>query len=76
MVSTNPCEIAAARARCNKITQREVADALGISFDAYRKRENGVVEFSNEQQIKMMELLGMTLKQFNDAFYDGKLPIK
>lgn len=40
-----------------KLTQKEIAEKLGISTVAYIKKENGKSEFKDSEKIKFKELL-------------------
>lgn len=57
------------------ISAKHMADLLGICEDLYRKRETGKIPFRLSETIIVFYELQLTLKQFNDIFYDGKLPI-
>lgn len=41
----------------SNLTQKEVADVLGISVDAYSKKERGVNEFKENEMIKFAKLI-------------------
>lgn len=69
-----PNEIKGARARLG-LTQKDMAGKLGISAQSYAKKETGVTKFTDPEKIIVCEALGLSLVQFNDIFYDGKLPI-
>ena len=55
--------------------QQDVADYLGITLAAYRKKEAGISTFTDEQKVKLAELFGWTIEQMNDYLYDGILPV-
>lgn len=69
-----PLEIKGARTRLG-YTQREVADRLDISVDTYRKKEKGVIKFTDPEKVTVTKLFGLTAQQVNDFFFDGQLPI-
>lgn len=69
-----PLEIKGARTRLG-LTQQYMADQLGISVDSYRKKERGIIKFTDPEKIQMMALLDLNMMQFNEFFYDGLLPI-
>lgn len=69
-----PLEIKGARARLG-YKQQFMADSLGISLPAYRKKESGVNRFTDVEKAKLGELLELTPYQVNDFLYDGMLPI-
>lgn len=52
----------------------DAAEALGISDDAYRRRERGDVKFTEREIPIIANLYSMSAKQVNDYFFDGKLP--
>ena len=55
--------------------QQDVADYLGITVAAYRKKESGGSTFTDEQKVKLAELFGWSAEQMNDYLYGGILPI-
>lgn len=55
-------------------TQVDAAKALGISVTAYCDRETGKREFDDSQKLLLIGLLGLSLQEANDIFFDGKLP--
>ncbi len=69
-----PKEIKGARARLG-LTQKDMAGKLGISAQSYAKKESGDTKFTDPEKLIVCEALGLSLVQFNDIFYDGKLPI-
>lgn len=69
-----PNEIKGARARLG-LTQKDMAGKLGISAQSYAKKESGDTKFTDPEKLIVCEALGLSLVQFNDIFYDGKLPI-
>lgn len=69
-----PLEIKGARARLG-YTQQFMADQLEMNYHSYRKKESGVVQFTDDEKIKVARLLGLSAVQLNEFFYDGKLPI-
>ncbi len=69
-----PNEIKGARARLG-LTQKDMAGKLGISTQSYAKKESGDTRFTDPEKLIVCEALGLSLVQFNDIFYDGKLPI-
>lgn len=69
-----PLEIKGARTRLG-FTQQYMADQLCISLPSYRKKESGTIRFSDEEKVKIAEVLELSPKQLNDYLYDGILPI-
>lgn len=69
-----PLEIKGARTRLG-YTQKYVAEQLGMSVYSYQKKESGQVKFTDEEKVGLTELLELTLEQFNDYLFDGKLPV-
>lgn len=69
-----PLEIKGARARLG-YKQQYMADSLGISVATYRKKESGVIRFTDKEKIKVTKLLELTPTQMNDFLFDGELPI-
>lgn len=66
-------EIKGARTRLGYKTSY-MADILGISDDSYRKKERGIVKFSDEEKVIVARTLEFSFQQFNEYFFDGKLP--
>ncbi len=52
-----------------------MADNLGISVATYRKKESGVIRFTDKEKVKVTKLLELTPAQMNDFLFDGELPI-
>ena len=69
-----PLEIKGARVRLG-YKQQYMADNLGISVATYRKKESGVIRFTEKEKIKVTKLLELTPVQMNDFLFDGELPI-
>ena len=69
-----PLEIKGARARLG-YKQQYMADNLGISVATYRKKERGVIRFTDKEKVKVTKLLELTPAQMNDFLFDGELPI-
>ncbi len=70
-----PLEIKGARARLG-YKQQYMADNLGISVATYRKKESGVIRFTDKEKIMVTKLLELTPDQMNDFLFDGELPIE
>lgn len=69
-----PLEIKGARARLG-YKQQFMADNLGISVATYRKKESGVIRFTDKEKAAITKLLELTPAQMNDFLFDGELPI-
>lgn len=69
-----PLEIKGARARLG-YSQQRVAEELGINVHSYRKKESGVVKFTDVEKRNLAISLKLTPDQLNDWLYDGLLPI-
>ena len=52
-----------------KLSQQDVADALGISRNSYGQKERGVVPFNSEEMFALSELLNSSL---DDLFISKK----
>ena len=70
-----PLEIKGARARLG-YKQQYMADNLGISVATYRKKESGVIRFTDKEKIMVTKLLELTPARMNDFLFDGELPIE
>lgn len=69
-----PLEIKGARTRLG-LTQKYMADQLGISVNSYQKKESGKIPFTEKQKFGVTKILGFTLTQMNDFLFDGQLPV-
>lgn len=43
--------------RMLNLTQKDMANLLGISLSAYNKRENGYIDFSDKQKIIIRDII-------------------
>lgn len=69
-----PLEIKGARTRLGYKTSY-MAALLGISDDSYRKKERGIVKFSDEEKVIVAKALKFSPQEVNEYFFDGKLPV-
>lgn len=69
-----PLEIKGARTRLG-YSQRYMSERLGIHYENYRKKERGVVKFTEDEKFAMGEILELSLEQLNDFLFDGKIPL-
>ena len=67
-------EIKGARGRLG-YKQQYMAENLGISVATYRKKESGVIRFTEKEKIKVTKLLELTPVHMNDFLFHGELPI-
>jgi transcriptional regulator with XRE-family HTH domain len=58
--------VKAARVNFTSLTQKEVADYLGLSLTAYCRKENGKSKFYAEELHKLAQLFGVNI----DIFFD------
>lgn len=73
MIPRKVNEVKGARTRLG-YTQQDMADYLGITLPTYRKRESGVVKFTDEDKAKLTKLFEWDFDQMNRYLYDGMLP--
>ena len=66
-------EIRACRIRLG-LSADAVGEAIGVSGDAYRRRERGVTKFDPAEIPIVAAVLQMTFAEVNAYFFDGKLP--
>lgn len=73
----NPGEVNEIRGARERLQYRKkhVAEKLGISVESYRKKECGLVKWTDDEKLQLAELLGLTNGQLNEYLYGGKLPI-
>lgn len=69
----NSAELKAERIRHGK-RARDMAGALGITYDAYVKKERGTTGFNTKQIIIVATELQMTMEMVNRIFFDSRLP--
>lgn len=70
----NSNELRAERIRRGK-TVKEIASLLGITYDAYLKKENGKTMFNPNQIILVSNYLHLSPEMINVIFFDRMLPI-
>ena len=58
------------------LTQRDAAERLGITASSYGCKEIGKYSFNDDENVKMKTILGFNHDEWNDLFYDGKLPLR
>ena len=63
-----------ARNRVN-LTQKEVAEKLGIATKTYNRKELGIIEFTRKEILKLIHILNLSSKEFNKIFFNEQLPI-
>lgn len=68
-----PLEIKGARTRLG-LSQKYMADKLGITADSYGKKERNIVRFTDPEKVIVAQLLELTAGQVNEYFFDGKMP--
>lgn len=64
--------VKAARINFTKLTQKEVADHLGLSLTAYCRKENGKSRFYADELDKLAKLFGVSI----DIFFGNACPKK
>lgn len=69
----NSIELKVARVRKGK-SRGDIARLIGKSRNAYAKKESGGSAFTDEEKLAIAEELDLTAEQFDDIFFDGKLP--
>lgn len=55
-------------------SQKQMADALGISESSYQKKEAGDIQFSDGEKVMVAKILGLSMDQVNQIFFGGELP--
>ncbi|TZE83574.1 helix-turn-helix transcriptional regulator [Calorimonas adulescens] len=68
-------ELKLARMR-KRLSQQDMADAIGKSLVSYSKKERGEVKFTPEEITIVSAKLGLTMEQTNDIFFDNNLPFR
>ena len=54
-------------------TQPEMANELGMTTKSYNHKENNKAPIKVEEALNIALILGMTLDDVNDIFFDSKL---
>ncbi|MBC8580107.1 helix-turn-helix transcriptional regulator [Zhenhengia yiwuensis] len=57
------------------LTQKEVAEKLGIATKTYNRKELGVIDFTRKEILKLIHILNLSAKEFNKIFLNEQLPI-
>lgn len=68
-----PLEIKGARTRLG-LSQKYMAEKLGITADSYGKKERDIVRFTDPEKVIVAQVLKLTAGQVNEYFFDGKMP--
>lgn len=68
-----PLEIKGARTRLG-LSQKYMAEKLGITADSYGKKERDIVRFTDPEKVIVAQVLELTACQVNEYFFDGKMP--
>lgn len=55
-------------------TSEDMARMIGVSKQAYSQKERGLRKFTDEEKVKLVKLLELSYWQYNEIFYNGKLP--
>ena len=69
----NSLELKGERVR-HGFTQKMMATNLEISPSSYANKENGKLEFTDSEKLKIAEMFAFSYRKVNDVFFDGKLP--
>lgn len=54
-------------------TQKGMAKELEMAIKTYNRKETGIVEFNRNEIFKLSEVLGLTLGEVNEVFFENKL---
>ena len=49
-----------------------IAQQLGISYQGYLRKENGIHDFTSSEVVKMRELLNLSNRQVSEIFLNKK----
>ena len=69
-----PLEIKGARVRLG-LTQKYMAEHLGMSVPSYRMKEKGEIRFATNEIGPLATILELSPDQINDFLFDGELPL-
>ena len=56
-----------------KVTQKDMADKLGITYVTYSLKENDKLEFTRKEISTISKVLNLTLEDVNEIFFDSKI---
>lgn len=70
----NGLELMAERVRKGR-SRRDIAEKLGLNYDAYLRKEKGFSRFSLPQVVIVSQELELSADKINLIFFDGQLPI-
>lgn len=56
-----------------KVPVKACADAMCLSSISYMKKERGEIDFKLSEIIALKKFLCMSIEEFSDVFFDGKL---
>lgn len=68
----NGVELKVERVRSN-LTQKQIAERIGMTEISYNRKEQGVREFSISEVNKIAKVLNLSLGRVNEIFFDSKL---
>lgn len=57
------------------LTQKEVAEKLGIATKTYNRKELGIIDFTRKEILKLIHILNLSSKEINKIFFNEQLPI-
>ena len=53
------------------VTNRRIANDLGLSEQAFYNKLNGQTEFKNSEIVKLTKILQLSMDSVNSIFFDG-----
>lgn len=56
-----------------KVTQKDMADKLGITHVTYSLKENGKLEFTRKEISTISKVLNLKLEDINEIFFDSEI---
>lgn len=56
-----------------KVTQKDMADKLGITYVTYSLKENGKLEFTRKEISTISKVLNLKLEDINEIFFDSEI---
>lgn len=54
-------------------TQTSLSQKIGMTPKTYNRKELGIRYFTHEEVFKISQILGLTLDEVNNIFFDNKL---
>jgi transcriptional regulator with XRE-family HTH domain len=68
------CNLLKSKRVLKGFTQREIAEKLGVTEKTYNHKEQGKVVFKPTEIVITSGVLGLTISEVNEIFFNNNLP--